>query len=134
MHAFRTFLRHHRALAGLLVAAALCLKVIVPTGFMVGGDMRSITVQICHDAGDGPLVKEIAVPVKEGMSDGPGKPAKGECPYAALSMVSLTGTDAALLALALAFIIALGFAPISFAPPRRDYHLRPPLRGPPALI
>lgn len=115
--------------------AALLLKIVVPTGFMIGGDAaHSITVTICHDAsGDGPA-QQISIPVKKGESETPGKPAKGECPYAALSMVSLSGADTVLLALALAFIIALGFAPVHFTLPERPSFILPPLRGPPALI
>lgn len=134
MEVIRTFFRHRRALAALLVAATLCLKAAVPTGFMIGGDARTITVQICRDASGGALPQQMTIPVKQDTGDAHGKPAKGECPYAALSMASLSGADPVLLALALAFIVALGFAAICLAPPRREYHLRPPLRGPPALI
>lgn len=134
MEAIRTFFRRHRALAGLLIAAVLCLKAVVPTGFMIGGDMRTITVQICRDASGGAASQQLTIPVKQDAGDAHGKPAKGECPYAALSMASLSGADPVLLALALAFIVALGFAAPRLAPPRREYRLRPPLRGPPALI
>ncbi len=46
-------------------------------------------------------------------------------------MASLAGADALLLAAALAFILALGFAPATAPRPRRAVWLRPPLRGPP---
>jgi hypothetical protein len=58
----------------------------------------------------------------------------GACPYSLLPMASLAGADAVLLAVALVFILALGFAP---APPpslARNPHLRPPLRGPPLPV
>lgn len=133
MEAIRTFFRRHRALAGLLVVAALCLKAAVPTGFMIGAEARTITVQICRDVSGGAISQQMTIPVNQD-ADAHGKPAKGECPYASLSMASLSGADPVLLALALAFIIALGFAATQIVPPRREYHLRPPLRGPPALI
>jgi hypothetical protein len=47
-------------------------------------------------------------------------------------MAGLGGVDMALLALALAFILALGFAPLRPARAASTRFLRPPLRGPPA--
>ena len=134
MDTLRTFFRQHSALAFGLIALALCLKIIVPSGYMIAQDNRTISVQICHDAsGEGPALT-IAVPVKTAKDDAPGKPAKGECPYGALSMASLGGADPVLLALAIAFILTLGFAPIRLVIATRFSHIRPPLRGPPALI
>ncbi|WP_404478917.1 hypothetical protein [Novosphingobium sp. BL-52-GroH] len=134
MDTLRTFFRQHSALAFGLIALALCLKIFVPSGYMIAQDTRTITVQICHDAsGEGPDLT-IAVPVKGANDDAPGKPAKGECPYGALSMASLGGADPVLLALALAFILALGFAPVRLAIATGFANIRPPLRGPPALI
>ena len=49
MYAFRAFLLHHRRFAALLVAAALCLKALVPAGYMVSSEARVLTVQICAD-------------------------------------------------------------------------------------
>ena len=72
--------------------------------------------------------------MKEGSSDSGGKQGKAECPFASLSMASMTGADPALLSLALAFILALGFASTPNHLPKRVYHLRPPLRGPPAFV
>lgn len=134
MNTVRTFFRQHRALAFGLIALALCLKIVVPSGYMMVQDTRTITLQVCHDAtGEGSDLT-ISVPVKSAGHDGPGKPAKGECPYGALSMVALGGADPILLALALAFIMLLGFAPTRYPPATRFAHIRPPLRGPPALI
>lgn len=135
MESLRAFFLRHRGLAIVLVTAALLLKLVVPTGFMIGLDAsRAITVTICHDASGDGAVQQMAIPMKKGAGEAPGKPAKGECPYAALSMASLSGTDSVLLALALIFIIALGLAPVRFALPARPAFLLPPLRGPPALI
>ncbi|MEJ2457309.1 MAG: hypothetical protein P8Y58_03845 [Novosphingobium sp.] len=135
MESLRAFFLRHRGLACVLVVAALFLKAAVPTGFMIGADSsRTITITICHDASGDRPAQQIAIPMKKGEGEAPGKPAKGECPYAALSMASLSGADVALLALALAFIIALGFAPVRFTLPPRPSFLLPPLRGPPALI
>ena len=134
MNLVRAFFLRHRALAIVLVLATLCMKAIVPTGFMIGQNSKVLTVQICDDAFGNHAVKQIAIPMKDGSSDSSGKQGKGECPFTSLSMASMSGADPALLALALAFILALGFVPTRAAHPERLFHLRPPLRGPPALV
>lgn len=133
MTELRHFVRAHRGLALLVVAAALCLKALVPTGYMVGTHSTLLTVEICADASGVKAVKQIAVPQRVAPGEGGAEHAKaeGHCPYSALSFASLTGVDAVLLALALGFILALGFVPERPASVRRTSRLRPPLRGPP---
>ena len=135
MHPLRAFFSRHRALALLLVMATLCMKALVPAGYMVGDHSKVLTIQLCHEGFGGAIAKQIVIPVKSESTDSPGgKQDKGECPFSALTMASMAGADPALLALALAFILALGFAPVRTALPGRILHLRPPLRGPPALV
>ena len=134
MPQIRALLMRHRALALLVVIAALCMKALVPTGFMIGQNSKVLTVQICNDTFGNHAVKQLIIPMKDGSSESGGKQGKGECPFSSLSMASMTGIDPALLALALAFILALGFAPVQTAQSKRVFHLRPPLRGPPALV
>lgn len=134
MFLMRALLMRRRALAVLVVVAALCMKIVVPTGVMVAQDSRVLTVQICNDALGDQAVTRFVVPMKDGGGESGGKQGKGDCPFASASPVSMTGAGPALLALALAFILALGFAPAAIALPKRVFHLRPPLRGPPALV
>lgn len=134
MSVMRALLMRHRALALLVVLAALCMKIVVPTGFMIGQNSKVLTVQICDDAFGNHAVKQIFIPMKGDPNDSTGKQGKGDCPFSSLSMASMTGADPALLALALAFILALGFAPVRTSHPKRVSYLRPPLRGPPALV
>lgn len=134
MFQLRAFFLRHRALALLVVMATLCMKIVVPTGFMVGQSSKVLTIQLCHDGLGDNLTKQLVIPMKGDTNDSSGKQGKGECPFSALSMASMSGADPALLALALAFILALAFAPIRTALPKRSHHLRPPLRGPPAFI
>lgn len=128
----RAILMRRSQLALVCVVLAIALKAIVPAGYMISSETRVLTIAVCHDASGTGFSRDVVVPMK-GDSGVPGKPAKGECPYGALAMAGLGGADVALLALALAFVIALGFAPQSVPQTARPAFLRPPLRGPPAL-
>jgi len=130
MTSIRALIRDHRTLAMLLVAVALFVKVLVPSGYMAGTGQKLLSVQICLDGINHKTV-QLAVPA-DGSShqDSQGHP---PCAFTALSMGALGGIDAPLLALAIAFILALGFAPTHPVLRGRASHLRPPLRGPPAL-
>lgn len=135
MHVLRAFLRRHRALAALVVAAALCMKALLPAGYMIGHESMTLTVELCTDASGAKVTKQITVAKHGGPGEKAGSQAQASeaCPYAGLAMPALAGADTALLALALAFILALGFAPLRPAPQRRFHHVLPPLRGPPAF-
>lgn len=137
MTALRAFLHAHRTFAVLLLACALAMKVLVPAGYMIGSQTRTISIQIC-DGVDHGAVRQILV--GQTGSDAVGKADHGQadhgksdgvCPYGALGHASLAGTDPVLLATALAFILALAFAPLIPACLSHIPHIRPPLRGPP---
>lgn len=134
MESIRAFFLRHRGMAIVLLMAALCMKVLVPAGYMIGQDSKVLTVQICHDGLGETITKQIAIPMKGDAGDSTGKQGKGDCPFSTLSMASLSGADAALLTIALAFILALGFTSVRQNPVRQLFHVRPPLRGPPALV
>lgn len=138
MHAVRAFFRTNRRFALALVALALVIKALVPAGHMLSGPLggplgdgaRVLTVAICADASGELATKQITVP-----SDGKSGHAKAEgtCAWGVLAMAALAGVDVLLLALALAFILALGLAPRRPATRSQRTYLRPPLRGPPAF-
>lgn len=139
MSSLRALLLRHRAIALAILAAALCLKALVPAGYMLDSGSRSIAVRICDDGLGHAATRQIVVPTKatgsgEHPGDPAGKQASPECPYTALSLASLGAVDVVLLALALAFILALGFGVARELPGRREAYLRPPLRAPPAGI
>lgn len=131
----RAFLHGHRMLAILLVAMALCVKALVPQGYMVGGASKTFTVQLCLD---GITHKTVALTIPmDGKSHDDGQSQGkdgGHCAFSSLTMGALGGADTPLLALALAFILALGFAPTTPVLRGRPHFLRPPLRGPPAAL
>jgi len=133
MGTLRTFILSHRYLAALLIAAALCMKMSIPAGTMVGSQNGALTVQICAEQFGQVVARQITIESK-GAKSHPGKAgAEAPCAFTALSLATLGGADSIQLAIALLFILALGFAPILSAAPRRIAHLRPPLRGPPAI-
>lgn len=133
MGRIRTFLLGHRHLAFAAVLLALCVKALVPAGYMVG--TKTLTVEVCADASGGHQTVQISVPMTGKSGDGTDAHGKSDkvCPYSALSLALLGGADPQLLALALAFAIALGFLPVALQLLGRTPYLRPPLRGPPAL-
>jgi len=137
MGVIRNLLRDHRSLAMLVVALALCVKAVLPPGYMLAGGAggRTLTVQLCFGGIEHRTV-EVAIPASgkdaSGKAGQNGTP-DAQCPYTSLSMAADSGVDAPLLAIALAFILAAGFAPLSFALPKRAGRIRPPLRGPPSF-
>ena len=133
MTALRTLLLRHRALAILLVAAALCLKALVPAGYMLEAGHKVLTVTVCMDSQGHSVTRDIVVPMKGSPAGDAARHADAgkACGWSSLAMDALGGADAPLLAAALAFIFALGFAPLAAPRPRRAVWLRPPLRGPP---
>ncbi len=130
MNALRSLVFRYRLLAMLLVAAALCLRIVLPAGTMIAPAAKVLTIRICVDSLGHDGIAQIAVPMK-GLDSKTGSSAKGECAFSSLAMAATGGADPALLALALAFITLLGFAPAPAPRPRRTSRLRPPLRGPP---
>lgn len=130
MTALRSLVLRHRLLALWLVLGALCLRMVVPAGFMVAPESKVLTIRICVDSLDHDAIARIAIPVK-GTTSKTGSAAKSECAFSSLGMAATGGADAVQLALALAFILLLGFSPTPAPRPRRLSRLRPPLRGPP---
>ena len=134
MASLRRLLRDHRRCALLLVALALAIRGLVPAGYMIGGQTTTLTIAVCADASGAQQFRQIVVP-HDGKSGAPmqGDHAKdgGVCAWSSLAMGAVAGADPVLLALALAFILALGFAPATVPTPRAFARLRPPLRGPP---
>lgn len=134
MTSFRAFFLSHVRLAALLVALALCMKALIPAGYMLGGETRTITVQICADSIGHQITRQIEIGIRDHGSKSHDKAkADAPCAFTALSHGALGGADPIQLALALLFLLTLGFAPVIPNAPKRVHYLRPPLRGPPAL-
>lgn len=135
-----------RHLAVLICLAVLCMKLIVPAGFMVASDHGRMAISIC--SGTGPMKMMMGMPVgmaamdamapsPDGHGDHGGKDhGKTEmpCAFSGLSAHALGTIDPILLVALVAFILTMGFNPIAPACPSRRSYLRPPLRGPPAPL
>lgn len=132
--ALRLFIARHARLAALLLALALAMRALVPAGYMIDSRTDFLTVTICSGVDQHSTIK-IPFERKSGSGEHQGK-AQGDspCVFSALGMAALGGADAPLLAIALAFVLALGFAPIRLPLLQRARHLLPPAHGPPALI
>lgn len=130
---WRAFILRHRWLAIVLVFAALSVKLVVPNGFMIGVNAKILTVQLCDESFGAHAFAKIVVPLKENGGDTGTRQGKAVCPFASVAMSAAPGLDAALSALAIAFILARGFAPAPALRRPRKTRLRPPLRGPPAF-
>lgn len=130
----RALIREHRHFALALLVVAFCIKAVIPAGFMVSASSDTVlTVSICSDATNGLTQMQLVIPGKDRASSH-SDPAKKDshCAFSGLTQAAVGGADASLLALAFAFVLALGLAPTPHLPFRRLAHLRPPLRGPPA--
>jgi hypothetical protein len=125
----RALIRQRPALVLAMVLTALFFRLTVPAGFMVRQQAGVMTLEICGGTAAGVSLEKLVIPKPAG--GGASHNAQPECPFAALGMAGLAGADPALLAVALAFIFLLGFAPVSELAQGRLLRLRPPLRGPP---
>jgi len=116
----------------MLFSLALLLKLVVPAGFMPVANGTSLTVQLCSSMG--PASATIHLPADTDGQDRNKQAADQPCAFAALGGQAVAATDPVILAAALlfAFVAALVGRDVRLVSRRR--HLRPPLRGPPALI
>ena len=130
MTTLRSFLARHRWLAVWLAGAALMMKVLVPAGFMPTVSSGAILVQLC--SGQGLQTAMLEIPGQSGDHD-PADHTQAEmpCAFSGLSSPALAAADPVLLALAIAFILAMGFLDVSFVLPAASPFLRPPPIGPP---
>ncbi len=125
-----------RYLAALICAAALLIRVIVPTGYMIGTDHGRFSVTICSGITDKTMA--MAMPgMSSAMPDhdknGHGK-AETPCAFAGLAAPALGGTDPILIVALVAFVMAAGLLPTALPTVFQRAYDRPPLRGPPAYL
>lgn len=125
-----------RHFAALLCAATLLLKLLVPTGYMIGNEHGRMTIELCSGVVEVPVAMAMAMPGMHGDLAGHGKlPDYGKtempCAFVGLSAVSLGAVDPVQLAALIAFLFVVGLSPAVLPAIIRRCYLRPPLRGPP---
>ena len=134
MTALRLLILRYRALAVAVLVMALAMKALVPTGMMLGTDAgRGVTIRLCDGVADS--ARAVTLTIGHGGPDqhdgGKQAPDHQACPYTALAHHALGGADPILLALALAFIVMLGFRALSPPALRRAARWLPPAHAPP---
>jgi len=133
MSSWRALLVQNASLTLLLVLAALFVRAIVPAGYMPSTQSRSFTVMLCADQNVTSMRVTIPIDGSSLPHDGKSDHASDSpCSFGGLAMGATGGADAALLAVALAHVIALGFSPVDVPTLQGFFYLRPPLRGPPS--
>ena len=123
--------------AVLICAATLLLKLLVPTGYMIGTEHGRVTIELCSGVASQPMAMEMpgmqGDMLDHGKSKDHGK-AEMPCAFSGLSATSLGAIDPIQLAALIAFVLAVGLCPAVLPAPSERTYLRPPLRGPPATL
>ena len=128
--------RHHilanRRWAAALIALALLLKLVIPTGFMASASNGTLVIEVCASSGPRTIAITIAGLDHQKKSDA----GKGDrpCTFAGHGAPLLAAADPIVLAIAIVFIMATVFRVVSRGVADRVAYLRPPLRGPPAAV
>lgn len=133
MKTLRALVIGRPVLAMMLVLAALFTRALVPVGYMPSTESRSFTIQLC--SGIDTTARQVAIAFEghSGQPEGGKHENENPCAFSGLAMPLLGGAHAALLAVALDHVMALGFAPVVAPVLPGFFLLRPPLRGPPVL-
>jgi len=128
----------------LVIVVALAIRAIVPAGFMPMLVEGRVVIALCSGSGPAVTMAHPAGMVHHATTAAPygshdasdilphdNKPQL--CAFAGLGAPSLAWVDPVVLAVAIAFVLALGLRIVSTLPAICSSRLRPPLRGPPAI-
>ena len=117
-----------------MFACALVMKVLVPAGFMPVVSAGRVTIEICAGTAPAPMsmATTMSMPGMAHHADKSGHQGREmPCAFSGLTAPSLAAADPLLLAIAIAFIVALVFRVRAAIPVAARAYLRPHLRGPP---
>ncbi|WP_133031212.1 hypothetical protein [Sphingomonas sp. PP-CE-1G-424] len=154
MYRLRRLSLSHRYLAAMLCMAALAMKLLVPSGYMVSSEHGRIAITLCsgmtpRDMTAQGMTAQAVAPQAIAMpgmhDDGAGsamnhdrstKHDKAEmpCAFSSLTAHALESVDLVLRIAAIAFAMALAWRYVRPLPRALTRYLRPPLRGPPAYL
>lgn len=128
----RQFFRDRPALSALLLAAALCLKIVLPAGYMPSASGGDVVVALCSSAAPAGETVTIRIPGKAGQDDMSGS-AKHSCAFAPLAAAALDSVPPAIVLAALLFVFVAAILGRTLALRPLDAQVRPPSQGPPAF-
>jgi len=116
----------------MLLAAALCLKVVLPAGYMPSAAGGDIVVALCSSTASAGETVTIRIPHKEGREN-PSDSAKHSCAFAPLAAVALGSVPPAILlaALLFVFVAAIRWQPLALR--AAGARILPPSQGPPSF-
>ena len=112
----------------MLLAAALCLKIVLPAGYMPVASGRDLVVALCSSAGSEGATVTVSIPHKDGQDL-----VQDSCAFAPLVAVALGSVPPAIAmaALLFAFVAAILRRPLELR--CVEARSRPPSQGPPAF-
>lgn len=119
-----------RNLTGLLCAATLLLKLLVPAGYMIDNDHGRIMLTICSGTRAATTVN-VAGSHDDQTDHGQ---VEMPCAFIGLSAALLGTVDPIQLAILIAFVLAAGLIAPTLPVPSPSAGLRPPSRAPPACL
>lgn len=132
MSPFRHLLRHHGRWAAWIAAAALLMKLLVPTGYMPVQSGGSIVLELCSGYGPEQMAKAMpGMAHQQGHHDSSDEDHR-PCGFAGHMPPSLLIVDPILLVLGIAFAFAAVFRCAMAAATTEPLFLRPPTRAPPS--
>jgi hypothetical protein len=124
----RHFFRDRPAIAALLLAAALLLKIVVPNGYMPTAPVDGVVITLCSGT-----TMTLDLDRHDADKERSASTAAHPCAFAPLGDGLLGSAPIALLlaALAFAFVAAILAVPLALRPSAAG--IRPPGQGPPRL-
>lgn len=136
MQVLRRLILAHSQIAALICVAAMALRLVIPTGYMVSNDHGRVAITLCSGvvAQQPSMTMDMpgmdhAMP-EHGRSKEHGK-TEMPCAFSSLSAQVLGGADPILLIAALALVAAMALHAVPRPRIPATPYLRPPLRGPP---
>ena len=95
MTLFRVLILNHRKLALMLLVFTLCVKALVPAGFMVERKAMVLTVSICADGLGTRTTQQMVIPMKPDPASHGSDHGKrdGSCAFTSLGSGSLAAVD-----------------------------------------
>lgn len=136
MQSLRRLLLAHSQLTALICVAALTLRLLFPTGYMITNDHGRVAITLCSGFVEQQPFTTMDMPGMDHATQDPGKSkehgkAEMPCAFSGLLAQALGGADPLLLVAALAVVAAMALCALQRAMIISAPYVRPYLRGPP---